>query len=397
MIVHEPRVEISVSEVIVSSKIDIDSKKVAYPEEFWFSFPSEYAGFITPRNDAFAAAMLPLAMALGEDLIVKGTLSARLLFGLRECNRVLHCWVPDRLKEINVVCDAVAEYDVEETPKAVGLSFSGGVDAYFSLKKHMQGEERVPGYEITHCNYVHGIERWSDLDDNSGYKGIEKMYKKILGELGIELIMSKTNMRKFLDTMDGWYLYRFSSGAVLSMPALLLGRLFSKYYIASTYEYNDNVAYGSHPALDHHYGTETLQVIHDAASYSRYDKVKELADWTVAQDSLHVCWRYPGTVQNCCNCEKCRRTMLHLEILGALSDFSCFEEPYNRNRLRHSLVEYREILKEYEDAIGYARNAGRRDIEWDLRYMVMLNRMLYMPAFRMYSKIKSYIEGFRKS
>jgi len=89
--------------------------------------------------------------------------------------------------------------------------------------------------------------------------------------------------------------------------------------------------------------------------------------------------------------------MLHLEILGALSDFSCFEEPYNRNRLRHSLVEYREILKEYEDAIGYARNAGRRDIEWDLRYMVMLNRMLYMPAFRMYSKIKSYIEGFRKS
>jgi len=394
MIVEEPKIlEIS-NEAIVSAGISIEAEGVGYPDDLWFAFPSEYIDYIEPDGDAFAAAMLPLAMALGENLIVRGRLSARLLYGLGECQRILHCWVPDRLKIIKIVCDSVMERDAKEGPKAVGLSFSGGVDAYFSLRQHLRSVEQVPNYAITHCTYVYGVERWSNSADMGGYEELKRVYSKVMEKIGIELIMSRTNIRGFLDTINGWYLYWYSFGAVLSAPALLLNRMFSKYYIASSFEYSANVAYGSHPILDHHYSTETLQIIHDGASYSRYDKAKALSDWPIVYDSLHVCWRHPASMRNCCDCEKCRRTMLYLEIIGVLLKFGCFGRPYNRNRFRHTLVESLYILRFYEDAIGYAKEKGRKDIVTDLRYMIILNRMLYIPASRLYSKAKHYVDRF---
>jgi len=395
MIVEEPRTLEMSNELIVSSRICIDSKGAEYPNDLWYSFPTNYIEYIETNADAFAAAVLPLAMALGEDLIVRGKLSARLLFGLGECQRILHCWAPDRLKIVEIVCDSVAERDAGQTPKAVGLSFSGGVDSYFSLKQHLRDVEQVNNYAITHCNYVYGLERWSNPGDMGGYENLKQTYNKVMGKIGIELIMSRTNMRDFLDTIKGWYLYWYSLGAALSTPALLLNRLFSKYYIASSFEYTETFVYGSHPMLDHYFSTETLQIIHDGASYSRFDKTEALSDWPIVYDSLHVCWRYPASMKNCCECEKCRRTILHLEIIGALSKFECFKKPYDRTKYRYTLVPDSSILKFYEDAIKHAKKRGRWDIVSDLGSLVTLNKMLYMPAYRLFSKARHCADRFR--
>ena len=51
---------------------------------------------------------------------------------------------------------------------------------------------------------------------------------------------------------------------------------------------------------------------------SRYDKLRHLVDYVPAQSYLNVCF---NNVQNCCICEKCRRTLMALMCLESITQF----------------------------------------------------------------------------
>ena len=57
---------------------------------------------------------------------------------------------------------------------------------------------------------------------------------------------------------------------------------------------------------------------------TRFDKIESLVDCKIAQDLLDVCVDHESTdrqAPNCGKCEKCIRTLLMLEVLGAISHF----------------------------------------------------------------------------
>ena len=95
MIVGEPHLREARGEVTVEAAVALERPGAARPLTLWFTFPSRVGSFVTTRADGFAAALLPLAMQLGEDLTVHGDLSCRLARGLREYQRYQATWKPD--------------------------------------------------------------------------------------------------------------------------------------------------------------------------------------------------------------------------------------------------------------------------------------------------------------
>lgn len=99
-----------------------------------------------------------------------------------------------------------------------------------------------------------------------------------------------------------------------------------KYLYASTYPYESvfigetyDTAYSdpiSLPLLS----TEALEAISVGSQYTRVAKTVQVASLPLAQDTLDVCVG-GKSAGNCSRCWKCLRTLVTLEIAGALRDF----------------------------------------------------------------------------
>ena len=92
MIVGEPRLTTTDTEVRVEADCSFGPSRGGLPPSLWFAFPRAYERFVAESSDAFAAALLPLAMSLGEPLVVEGTVSSRLAAGMREYQRIQSVW-----------------------------------------------------------------------------------------------------------------------------------------------------------------------------------------------------------------------------------------------------------------------------------------------------------------
>jgi hypothetical protein len=73
---------------------------------------------------------------------------------------------------------------------------------------------------------------------------------------------------------------------------------------------------GSHPAVDALFSSQRVTLIHEGARFSRVDKVRELASWPTALETLRVCPANVGDQANCGLCEKCLGTRLELLAAG---------------------------------------------------------------------------------
>ena len=112
---------------------------------------------------------------------------------------------------------------------------------------------------------------------------------------------------------------------MVAASALVLGRLFSSFYIASSYKFTHLKLHpdGSHLMLDHLLHTETMEIVHDAGHLARTAKAVAIAQFPATYTTLCVCFKpvtfnpETGILENCCKCEKCARTMIALDLLGS--------------------------------------------------------------------------------
>jgi hypothetical protein len=107
----------------------------------------------------------------------------------------------------------------------------------------------------------------------------------------------------------------------LGAVALLLSPLFSRVYIPSSHDYSQLVPWGTHPLVDPLWSTDDLEVVHDGCEATRLEKTALIASHDVALRHLWVCW---GGRFNCGDCNKCQRTILALQALGALDRCTTF-------------------------------------------------------------------------
>ena len=326
MRVFRPEIVKVGSEVCVSARVEVESAGIRLPDELWFRFPVSHYDHVTDHLNGFAVALLPLTMTLREDLHLKGALSPHLLMGMREYQRIQTSWKPTPFKSVNIYQDQLQVSQVDPSVSGVGSSFSAGVDSFHTLWRHLPSNEPLPQYQITHCLMINGFDADSDVDDRGHFSRIQRSLEPVIESLGAELVVCRTNYSSFTDPR----ILKQSFAAMVAAPALVLGRLFSCFFIPSSARFDQFIRDGTHLMMDHLISTESMETIHDSSHLTRPEKTAVISDWKAAQSQLRVCFNTTGyqqeihSIMNCGRCEKCIRTMKTLEILQKHDKFTTF-------------------------------------------------------------------------
>lgn len=204
-----------------------------------------------------------------------------------------------------------------EKSRRVGAFFSGGVDSFYTFFKHKD--------EITDLIFVHGFD--VPLSSVELRQQIREMGSKVAAEWGKRFVEIETNAR---DILKGWGHWGFHAhGLALGTVARSLSGSFQKIFIASSTSIDQLRPWGSHPELDNLLGDRTIEIIHDGVQKHRNEKIEYSISYPFFLENLRVCYKNPGEAYNCCECEKCLRTMTTLYALGCLDKAIRFPKPLN--------------------------------------------------------------------
>ncbi len=389
MIIHKPEIREENGEVCVAARVELRHPNTECPEELWYKYPKSYRDCITDRSDGFAASLLPLAMARKENLEVRGDISATLAHGLREYQLIQSTWKPGWFKSIDLKFDRLKNVSRRDTMGKVGSAFSGGVDSFYTVWAHLAQNESNPAYRLTHCILINGFDRNTDLDDSGIYQRFQNAFKPVLNNLGLELLIISTNLRQFVDLP----IFRQSYGSMVTASALILGRLFSCFYISSACNFIRMGLYpdGSHLMLDHLLHTEAMETVHDAGHLTRIDKTAAIAQFPATYTTLCVCWKpitfnpETGIPENCCQCTKCARTMITLDLLGSLKKYKTFPKPIDYRTLRRSDFRTKQSTLFAWEIVNLAKEKKNSSVIFHLGYAMIrsfvLGRILFLCRF----------------
>ncbi|MFC1812468.1 hypothetical protein ACFL03_07225 [Thermodesulfobacteriota bacterium] len=306
----------------------------------WF----RWKGAMCPTPaDAYLAAGIQPAMCLGGKLIVKGSVSERLLKNLPKIQETYLRRYPT-LSPLNVEVDDVRPWNPKpdhlpaQAPRnvvckrgtktgLVGTLFSGGVDSFYSVLKHLD--------EIRSLVFIHGFD--ISLNDQQLRKHVSESLRNAASKLRKPLIEVETNIRQFSDRYVAWNPYH---PQVLVAVGIILSGCLSKLHIPSSWSYSDleymerlNIVINMDPATAPLFSTDRIEFAHDGCESTRIEKCKAIAENDVAMETLRVCWLNPGGAYNCGRCEKCLRTMVNLRIAGALERCKTFNLSLNPKKV----------------------------------------------------------------
>ncbi len=283
--------------------------------EIWLSTNNQNIEIASTADPLIPSLLFP-AMKQGLDIWSEMPISAHILEAAQKVQLVKNTW-DSSWKIIKLEGEKNSNQSLIKSSKnKVGVFFSGGVDSFYTLKKHRE--------EITHLIFVHGFD--IPLHKKVFKEIVSKKLRKIAEELKIELIEIETNLRLYSDKVVSWEDYH---GAAMTAVAYFLAPNFQKIYFPSSYHYAFLFPYGSHPGLDPLWSIPGLELIHDGCETSRFDKIKDISTWNLALENLRVCWQIKEDKYNCCHCRKCLWTMAYLRTCNVLEQAKTFPENFD--------------------------------------------------------------------
>jgi hypothetical protein len=329
------------------------------------AYPARYqaaTGPVASGAEPFLAAALPVAMRLGRPLRVDGPVSAQLLASLPSIQAIYHAWNPDwRVVPVS----AAPAQPVAPHQGGVACFFSGGVDSFYTLLKHLD--------EIDTLIFIHGFD--IPLHNAAFRARVAAAVRDVARALAKPLLEVETNLKDLIIRYAPW---EYAHGALLAGVALLLSPQFARLYIAASdsYDMAATTPWGSHPLLDPLWSTERTTIVHDGCEARRIDKVPSIVRSDVALRWLRVCWENPNGEYNCGRCGKCLRTMVSLRIAGALDRCRTFDRPLDLAVLaRTRLFSNQSYMLNYMEA---AKRAG----DWELLRALRDNSGRYRRGLR---------------
>lgn len=299
--------------VRLSAVVENSRKGVPAPIVYEFDVPDPH--YVPQTAEPYAAVLLVPSMRDGSPVEVAPPISPRLHFSLPRIRDILHCWWP-----------TFSAVDVHTTPHngpirrpfaAGGSFFSGGVDSFYTLLKHVK--QPNPSFTLKHAIFMRGVE--TRLEHIKGIEGTEFWVRRVCEALGLEPIFGTTNNRSALARTEHYLHWeRHTYGSSLASIALCLSGGLGYVCIPASLSYNIPLAVGSTPLTDEMYSTEELTIVHDGANITRAHKVKSILDWErdLVLKHLRVCIKNGGGAWNCGRCRKCVRTAIPLYAMGLL-------------------------------------------------------------------------------
>lgn len=318
----------------------------------------------TGLSDPFLLGSLMLFMRHGGELHVEGPVSRRLLAGLEEWQEAWALWRPNVYRTVRMSADEVVT-DSPRSPRAIA-AFSGGVDAAFTVRRHLTGLAGWRTAELAAGLLVQGFE--IPLEQDDVFHRARDRAATMLAGSELELLSLRTNIGQLgLNWADAFGL---ATAACLTLyaPNYGIGLLGS----SEPYDHL-LLPWGSHPITDHLMSSGSMEVRHDGAGASRTEKVRLLASWPEARANLRVCHAGEHMDRNCGRCEKCVRTVLNFRAIGAGLP-ECFEEDVTDEQIR-AIALPGAAPQEWASLLEEAKTEGRDD-SWvrAVRFAIRSNR-----------------------
>lgn len=217
--------------------------------------------------------------------------------------------------------------------------FSGGVDAWCTLVRHLDERPRL-------------VTVWgSDIrpDNEEGWAKVRNHSAMVAESLGFNYSQVRSNFKTLLDQRalndclmkmgtpyTWWHDVQHGIGLLsLTVPlAYTTGAPLT--YIASSFFEGDKGKYtcASDPMIDNMFAAGPMCGCHDGYELTRQDKIETIVDYGRVAGSavnLRVCF-HSQLGDNCCLCEKCGRTILGIYAAGG--DPRDFGFSYSSAKLR---------------------------------------------------------------
>ena len=309
-----------------------DEMKVS-PAELWYSVPDPFGDFLCEESsDAFAVALLLLAMRSGQDIQFEAPLSEKLFYNLNNTVQPIFRKTIGCKRLVRIV--APTRSDFKFSAKGVGCSCSMGVDSLSAF--YSQQDESVPNsYHVTHLA-LFNCGQLGDYDAVGVAKNFENSIKGSLEfarAVDLPFVSVDSNINSFYEnsgvTFHQSYIVRTCS------CAMALQKGFRRYVYASSYSVGE-VCFSTYDASHQEatfvplLATENFEVILGDPMKSRVEKTAAIVQNPLTQRFLRVCWaeetanhewhnkKYLDgkTKTNCGWCGKCLRTLLTIEVLG---------------------------------------------------------------------------------
>lgn len=291
---------------------------------------TEIKSFFPPNNlDWAVVGLIYVAMAIGQDIHVKGALSEEIFYTLsRDFQDFLIVFAPS-LKKIKIHCDKFSR------PKTVmggrvGTGFSAGVDSLFAVASHST-VDTPPSFRVTDL-FVFGV---GGMGSRELFEGFHERVQGFATSNDLQATSTWSNLPFFyFDIFKGApdAGYEKTNSFRNASAALVFDQTVDRYLIASSYKPSAikvqktyNSAY-IEPVILPMLSNANLSLISANAGVSRVDKTVVLGDWDQAAKILDVCIeqsrdKFTGGRVNCSRCGKCFRTLVTLDILGKLDRF----------------------------------------------------------------------------
>jgi hypothetical protein len=164
MKIHPIRLKKQDANIYISSEIE-ESQGT---RELWFSLPEKYEEYILYENlDAILIGVLFYAMQNKEDIILSSPISEKLYYNLTNYYlHILTLQIP-YLHKIKLHASDLDNSLFSDCPQAVGMGFSGGVDAFCTFVDHFN--PTIPErFKLTHLTFHNKDIKWK-------YKNLKKL------------------------------------------------------------------------------------------------------------------------------------------------------------------------------------------------------------------------------
>lgn len=388
-------------------KATIEDEYQMIKEEIYYSTSFEYSKYLCDEvADAFVVGMLLPAARYHQDIVVEGAISEKLYYNLN--NSILYLlsliWGEKR-----VYVKANQFKPVKFNTSAVGCGCSLGVDSFATMLQHL--DEACPkDYQITHLTYFN-VGAMGYVNLNKAKESFQKDLQKVLvfaEQVKKPVVCLESNFSLMYSEFDF-----DQSGDIRNFSAALaLQKLFGKYLYGSSYPIKDFRFEKSQTGyyetlLAPLLSTESCELVIANPDMSRIDKTKYIVNNPYVQKTLYVCWKellankHPNSeiakikdiYLNCTRCDKCLRTLLAIDMLGKLEDFSkIFDLKY-----------YRRVKDSYVAKVVYGRRNNAfyqdlyemmRDTNFNVSFRTKLILILYKIKFiGVYHRLKDLLKG----
>lgn len=318
----------------------ITDEKSGLSKEIFYKTTEEYGNYFTDElSDSFLVAMLVKSIGTGQDIKIEGFISERLYYTLTNTivGIIAYTLSTSPIKILFAEGAGTKLFEFNPTANVTGCSM--GVDSFASILYNFS-EECPEGFRLTHLSFLNvgSYGKSSQKSVQESFKRQLSVVRKFADEIHLPVVTIESNM----DEMNLYSNLSYSYALNNASAYLSMQRLFRRCYMASSYvvaqtEFKASDPFHYENILFYNLSSENTEIMVSNPNMSRIEKTRYISSNYLVKKYLNVCLHdaminedgneeYTQNISmdriNCSKCYKCRRTLLTLDVLGVVEEFS---------------------------------------------------------------------------